>query len=107
MNNCSSGETSVGMYKLKEAIEKFCSDLPTSHQQKCGCALVGMATWRFFSRRKVTESLLMGTWYKPLQSVNYHGRAQDYERSGVLVGLVDFGMVWIGYVWMGNHSEQL
>jgi hypothetical protein len=27
MKNCSSGETSVGMYKLKEAMEKFCSDL--------------------------------------------------------------------------------
>jgi hypothetical protein len=28
---CSSGETSLGMYKLKEAIEKFCSDLLASH----------------------------------------------------------------------------
>jgi hypothetical protein len=46
---CSSGETSVGMYKLKEAIEKFCSDLLASHRWKCDCALVGMATWRFFS----------------------------------------------------------
>jgi hypothetical protein len=27
MENSSSGETSVGMYKLKEAMEKFCSDL--------------------------------------------------------------------------------
>jgi hypothetical protein len=32
MENCSSSETSVGMYKLKEAIEKFCSDLLASHQ---------------------------------------------------------------------------
>jgi hypothetical protein len=45
--NCSSDETSVGMYKMKEAIEKFCSDLLASHRRKCDCALVGMATWRF------------------------------------------------------------
>jgi hypothetical protein len=64
-----------------------------------------MATWRFFSRQKVTESLLMGTGYTPLQSVNYHdSRALGYEQSGVLIGLVGFEMVWIGYVWMGNHS---
>jgi hypothetical protein len=50
MENCSSGETSVGTYKLKEAIEKFCSDLLVSHRRKCDCALVGMATWKFFSR---------------------------------------------------------
>jgi hypothetical protein len=31
MENCSSGETSVDMYKLKEALEKFCSDLLASH----------------------------------------------------------------------------
>jgi hypothetical protein len=49
MENCSSGETSVGMYKLKEAIEKFSSDLPASHRRKCDCALAGMATWRFFN----------------------------------------------------------
>jgi hypothetical protein len=66
MENCSSGDTSVRMYKLKEAIEKFCSDLLASHQRKCDCALVGMATWRLSSRRKVMELLLMGTWYKPL-----------------------------------------
>jgi hypothetical protein len=63
MENCSSGETSVGMYKLKEAIEKFCSDLLASHRMKCDCALAGMAIWRFFSRRKVMESLLMGIGY--------------------------------------------
>jgi hypothetical protein len=63
MENCSSGETSVGMYKLKEALEKFCSDLLASHQKKCDCALAGMAMWRFFSRRKVMESLLVGTRY--------------------------------------------
>jgi hypothetical protein len=45
--NCSSDETSVGIYKLKEAIEKFCSDLLDSHRRKCDCALAGMATWRF------------------------------------------------------------
>jgi hypothetical protein len=56
-----------------------------------------MATWRFFSRQKVIESILVGTGYKPLQSVNYHdSRAHGYERSGVLTGLVDFGMVWMG-----------
>jgi hypothetical protein len=61
--NCSSDETSVGMYKLKEVIEKFCSDLLASHRRKCDCALAGMAIWRFFSRRNVMESLLMGTGY--------------------------------------------
>jgi hypothetical protein len=108
MENCSSGETSVGMYKLKEAIEKFCIDLLASHRRKCDCALAGMATWRFFSCRKVMESLLVGTGYKPLQSVNYHdSHALGYERSGVLTRLLGFGMVWIGYVWMGNCSGQL
>jgi hypothetical protein len=54
------------------------------------------------------ESLLVGTGYKPLQSVIYHdSRALGYERSGVLTGLVGFGMIWIGYVWMGNRSGQL
>jgi hypothetical protein len=93
------------MYKQKEVIEKFCSDPLASHRRKCDCALVGMATWRFFSRRKVMESLLVGTGYKPLQSVNYHdSRALGYERSGVLIG---FEMVWIGYVCMGNRNGQL
>jgi hypothetical protein len=74
----------VGMYKLKEAMEKFCS------------------------RRKVMESLLVGTGYKPLQSVNYHDcPAHDYERSRILTGLVGFGMFWIGYVWLVNCSGQL
>jgi hypothetical protein len=108
MVNCSSGESSVGRYKLKEVIEKFCSDLLDSHRRKCDCALAGMATWRFFSRRKVMELLLVGTGYKPLQSVNYHDScALSYEQSGVLTGLVGFEMVWIGYVWMGNCSGQL
>jgi hypothetical protein len=50
----------------------------------------------------------VGTWYKPLQSVNYHdSRALGYEQTGVLTGLVRFEMVWTGYVWMGNHSGQL
>jgi hypothetical protein len=54
------------------------------------------------------ESLLVGTGYKPLQSVNYHdSRALGYERSEVLIGLVGFEMVWIGYVWMRNRSGQL
>jgi hypothetical protein len=96
------------MYKLKEAIEKFCSDLLASHQRKCDCAIAGMATWKFFSHRKVMESLLVGTGCKPLQSVNYHdSRALDYECSGVRIGLVGFEMDWIGYVWMGNRSGQL
>jgi hypothetical protein len=96
------------MYKLTEAIEKFCSDLLASNRRKCDCALAGMVTWRFFSHRKVMESLLMGIGYKPLQSVNYHdSHALGYERSGVLTGLVGFEMVWIYYVWMGNHSGQL
>jgi hypothetical protein len=96
------------MYKLKKAIENFCSDLLASHRRKCDCALAGMATWRLFSRRKVMESLLVGIGYKPLKSVNYHdSRALSYERSGVLIGLVGFEMVWIGYVWMGNQSGQL
>jgi hypothetical protein len=54
------------------------------------------------------ESLLVGIGYKPLHSVNYHdSRAHGYERFGVLAGLVGFGMVCIGYAWMGNHSGQL
>jgi hypothetical protein len=69
-DNCSSGEISVGMYKLKEAMEKFCRDLQASHQRKCDCALASMETWRFFCQRKVMESLLVGTRYKPIQSVN-------------------------------------
>jgi hypothetical protein len=85
MENYSSGETSVGMYKLKEAIEKFCSDLLASHRRKCECALADTETWRFFNRRKVMESLLVGTGYKHLHSVNYHdSHALGYERSGVL-----------------------
>jgi hypothetical protein len=63
MKNCSSGETSVVLYKLKESMEKFCSDLLASHQNKCEYALAGMATWRFSSRLKVMESLLVGTGY--------------------------------------------
>jgi hypothetical protein len=89
-------------------MKKFNCDLLASHQRKCDCALAGMATWRFFSRRKVMESLHVGTGYRPLQSVNYHDScAHGYERSGVLTGLVGFEMVWIGYVWMGNHNGQL
>jgi hypothetical protein len=108
MENCSSGETSVGLYKLKEAIEKFCSDLLASHRRKCDCASADMATWRFFSLRNLMESLLMGSRYKPLHSVNYHDSlALGYERSRVLTGLVGFEIVWIGYVWMGNRSGQL
>jgi hypothetical protein len=96
MENCSSRETSVGMYKMMEAIEKFCSDILASHRMNCDCVLASMATWRFFSHCKVMESLLMGTRYKPLQSVNYHdSHAPGYERSGVLTGLVGFEMVWI------------
>jgi hypothetical protein len=64
MDNCSSDETLLGMYKLKEAMEMFYSDLLVAHQRKCVCALAGMATWRFSSRRKVMESLLMGTGYR-------------------------------------------
>jgi hypothetical protein len=108
MENCSSGETSVGMYKLKEVIEKFYSDLLASHRRKCDCALAGMATWRFFSHQKVMESLLVGIGYKPLQSVNYYdSHALGYEQSGVHTGLVGFEMVWIGYIWMGNRNGQL
>jgi hypothetical protein len=33
--NFSSDETSVGMYKLKEAMKKSCSDLLAIHQRKC------------------------------------------------------------------------
>jgi hypothetical protein len=47
--NSSSGETSVGMYRLKEVMEKSCSDLQVSHQKNCGCALAGMVTWMFSS----------------------------------------------------------
>jgi hypothetical protein len=96
------------MYKLKEAMEKFCSDLLASHQRKCDCALAGMATWRFSYRRKVMESLLVGIGYKPLQSVNYHdSHAHGYERSGILMRIVGLGTVWFGYVWLVNCSGQL
>jgi hypothetical protein len=54
------------------------------------------------------ESLLVSTGYKPLQSVNYHdSRADGYVQYRVLTGLVSFGMVWIGYVWLINCSVQL
>jgi hypothetical protein len=54
------------------------------------------------------ESLRVRIGYKPLQSVNYHdSRAHGYERSEVLTGLVDFGMVWFGYVCLVNCSGQL
>jgi hypothetical protein len=49
MDNCSSSETTVGVYKLKEAMEKFYSDLLASHERTCDCSLVGMATWKLFS----------------------------------------------------------
>jgi hypothetical protein len=44
MDNFSSGETSVGMYKLKEAMEKFCSDPLAAHPWKCDCGLAAVAT---------------------------------------------------------------
>jgi hypothetical protein len=44
MDNMSNGETSVGMYKLNEDLEKFCSDLLASHQRKCDYALASMTT---------------------------------------------------------------
>jgi hypothetical protein len=98
MDNCSSCETSVGMYKLKEAMKKFCSDLLASHQRQCDCALAGMAIWKFSSCQKVMKSLLMGTGYKPLQSVNHHdSHTHSYERFGVLAGLVVF---WDGIDWL-------
>jgi hypothetical protein len=81
MKNCSNSEISVGMYKLKEAMKEFCSDLLASHQRKCDCSLMGMATWRFSSHRKVMESLLVGIGYKPLQSVKCHDIcAHGYDR---------------------------
>jgi hypothetical protein len=82
------------MYKLKEAMKKFCSDLLLAHQRKCVCALAVAATWRFSSRRKVMKSLLVGTGYKPLQSVSYHdSHAHSYKQPGILTGLVCFWMV--------------
>jgi hypothetical protein len=42
------------------------------------------------------------TGYKPLQSVNNHDScAHGYEWSGILIGLVGFGMVWFGLVMSG------
>jgi hypothetical protein len=64
--NCSSGETSVGMYKINVAMEKSCSDLLASHQRKCDCALAGMGTGRFSSRQKLMKLLVIGTGHKPL-----------------------------------------
>jgi hypothetical protein len=66
MDNCFSGETSVGMYKLMEAMEEFCSDLLAAQQSKCVPALAGMATWRYSTPRKMVKSLLVGTGYKLL-----------------------------------------
>jgi hypothetical protein len=108
MANYSSGEISVGMYKLRKTMKEFYSDLLAAHQRKCIYTLAGMATWTFFSRQKVMKSLLVLTGYKSLQSVNCHdSHAHGYERSGILAGLVSFGMVWIGYVWLENYSWQL
>jgi hypothetical protein len=70
MDNCSSGEISVGMYKLKDAKEKFCSDHLVSHHRSM---IVPYRAWQhggFFSHQKVIKSLLMDTGHKPLQSVN-------------------------------------
>jgi hypothetical protein len=54
------------------------------------------------------ELLLMGTGYKPLQSVNYHDSSvHGCKQSGVITGLVGFGMVWFGYVWLINCRGQL
>jgi hypothetical protein len=53
------------MYKQKDAMEKFCSDLLASHQRKYDYALAGMVTRRLFSCQKVMESLLVGIGYKP------------------------------------------
>jgi hypothetical protein len=86
------------MYMLKEAMDMFCRDLLASHQRKCEYALAGLAPWRFFSHQKVVESLLVGTWYKPLQNVSYHDScSHGYEWSGVPVGLVGIldGMDWL------------
>jgi hypothetical protein len=33
--NSLSGKTSVGLYKLEEAMEKHCSDLLARHHRKC------------------------------------------------------------------------
>jgi hypothetical protein len=54
------------MYKLKEVMEDFCSDLMVAHQRTSICSLAGMATWRFSSHKKVMKSLLVGIGYKPL-----------------------------------------
>jgi hypothetical protein len=35
------------MYKQKDAMEKFCSDLLASHQRKCDYALAGMCNTHF------------------------------------------------------------
>jgi hypothetical protein len=42
--NCSSNETSVGLYKLKKAVENSCSDLLSAHLSKCVCALAVIVT---------------------------------------------------------------
>jgi hypothetical protein len=36
------------MYKLKEAMEKFCSDLLASHQRKCDCAFSKYGNMKVF-----------------------------------------------------------
>jgi hypothetical protein len=83
----------MSMYELKEAIEKSCSDFRVIHQRKC-------KEWkRRFSSHLASDALLMDIGYKHLHSVNYYNsHAHGYEWSGILVGLVGFGMVLIGYV---------
>jgi hypothetical protein len=41
----------------------------------------------------------MGIGHKPLQSINYYNNhAHGYKWSGILAGLVGFGMVLVGCV---------
>jgi hypothetical protein len=69
MENYSNGEISVGMYKLKEAIEKFYSDLLISHRRKCDYVLAGVTICSCGGARKwlvpvnaATIVMLLESW---------------------------------------------
>ena len=72
------GETSVGTYKLEEAIEMPCSDCPRIHQRKCIRVSV-----RTTSIRRLRSITTHGECVQPLQSVNcLDSRVHDHERNG-------------------------
>ena len=72
------GETSVGTYKLEEAVEMPCSDCPRIHQREC--IRVSVCTTVIRRLRNITNH---GECVQPLQSVNcLDSRAHGYEWNG-------------------------